>query len=160
MIFLPGSCARCSNISLISSADCIDGKALCGACGAVVCVVPGAAYVEGEVPLFNQLCDVVQSAALASQRAEQLAVALAEAATSFGEQEAISVLTFWLPSIEPLKPMLTASASRSRLALSMLDTILWERARVRASGFVQSVEAPHDQAAVAHVGRGRPPSRS
>jgi hypothetical protein len=134
MIYLPGSCERCPNISLISSEDCIGGQALCGACGGLVSVLPGCAYPEGDVSLFNELCSVLGSASLIGSEAEQLALALEEASLTLGDEQVLALAAFWAPPLAPLLPLLAAVPARARQACSMLQVILHARALTRASG--------------------------
>lgn len=134
MIFLPGSCERCFAIALISSAECVGGKALCGSCGGLVLIVPGCAYPEGDVPLFDELCALVMSSPLAGPEAGQIALALEEAALTSGDEEALSLVAFWIPAFAGVRPLLSANPLRARQACSMLHTLLQDRARVRSSG--------------------------
>jgi hypothetical protein len=131
MIFLPGGCERCPNIALISSTDCIGGQTLCGSCGGLVSIVPGPAYSEGDVLLFNELLGLVESVGLVGIEAQELAMAIEDARSSLDEQKALGLVSAQMPALAPLAPLLAASRGRARQALSMLDTILRARSTER-----------------------------
>jgi hypothetical protein len=134
MIFLPGSCERCRYIALISNHDCVSAQALCGACGGVVNILPGPAYPEGDVPLFEALLALVEASGIAGVEAAQAAMAIEDARSSFDEQSALRAISERLPALEPLGPLLAASPSRARQALSMLEVILRALSNERRSG--------------------------
>lgn len=137
MIFLPSSCEHCQTIALISCAARVTGRESCASCGGPMSVLPVAAYPEGDVLLFNELLALSGDANIVGPEAEQLAVAIESARSTFDENEALSVAAFRLPGLGPLTPLLVASPRRARQALSMLDTILRALGKTqRPSGIV------------------------
>lgn len=125
-------------MSLFASTDCIDGKSLCGTCGGLVAILPGCAYPEGDVALFDELCAILAKSAIYGLEAEQLTLALDEALVAVGDGDALRLLTFWLPQLAGLLPLLAANPPRTRRACSMLRTVLQARARVRTSSVVNA----------------------
>jgi len=139
MVFLPGRCESCAQVSLVPEAECAGGYGVCGSCGARLCVVPGRAYPEGDIPLFQELSSLVQSTSVTGVEAEHLCVALEECLLSEDDLEALELLVFWLPPLSALKPILAANVARLRQACVMLQTILQGRAAARESGIVGRV---------------------
>lgn len=138
MIFLPSSCDRCQAIALISCADRVSGRESCASCGGPLSVLPVAAYPEGDVLLFNELLALSGAADIVGAEAEELATAIENARARGNENDALSVAASRLPGLGPLAPLLAASLGRTRLALSMLDTILRALGKARRpSGIVR-----------------------
>jgi hypothetical protein len=133
-------------MALVTGEDCIDGKALCGSCGGILSVLPGCAYTEGDVCLFDELCSIVRRSAIDSVDATQLALDLSEVMSSRSEQDALTLARLRLPELSPISAILKINAVRARQALTMLSTILWERGRARDSG-VHSTRQHHSPAA-------------
>ncbi|HYQ26249.1 MAG TPA: hypothetical protein VER04_03495, partial [Polyangiaceae bacterium] len=105
MIFLAASCERCPDTSLISSDDCIAADATCRACGAQLELIGGRMFLEGDVPLFEELSALICHSAIVGTEAERLATMMEESALRDGEQEALGVLTSAVPQLAPLRPL-------------------------------------------------------
>lgn len=100
-------------------------------------IMPGRAYPEGDVPLFEELRRIIERSGIGGLEAQQLVATLQESWLTSGEQEALKAFAFWVPNFEPLRTILAAKPGRSDQALAMLDVILRARARERRSGFLR-----------------------
>lgn len=141
MIYLPGSCERCPNLTLISSEDCIGGKSLCSACGGLVSILPGCAYPEGDVTLFEALSAVVNACELSTADAWKLTDRIQQSRFDATEAALLALLTDCLPLLEPYRPILEANPARLRQALSMLDAIFRARAATRSASAIYRTAA-------------------
>jgi hypothetical protein len=141
MIFLPGSCLDCSQLTLVSGDRCLKGQMSCPDCGGPVALVAGSAYPAGDIPLFEELCEAIRESYLSGGAAQQLATAV-HCATALGLDEiAFAEVESAVPALAPVRAILAAYPARQRQALSMLATILRVRAQSRTSGIVAIVDA-------------------
>jgi hypothetical protein len=141
MIFLPVSCERCPSIALVSTEDCIDGKSLCGACGGIVHVLPGCAFPEGDVALFDALAAALAASTISSFDARRLASAVEDAQMAGSEHSAFSSVVQSVPGLKPIEAIVGSYRARRRQALTMLATILRGRAERRHSGIIATPQA-------------------
>lgn len=121
---------------MISSEDCIGGKALCGSCGGLVSILPGCAYPEGDVTLFDALSAVVNASELSTSDAWKLTDVIQQARFEATEPALIALLADCLPLLEPYRLILEANPVRLRQALSMLEAMFRARASTRHASAV------------------------
>ncbi|RYZ07531.1 MAG: hypothetical protein EOO73_11140 [Myxococcales bacterium] len=106
---------------------------MCPSCGGRATVLPGCAYAEEDLPLFQDVAGCFDAAELTVAEAATLTFALD---TQDGRREAVELLAAWVeyvPGLSRFQPVLLSHPHKLRPALSMLGTLLAERALDRIS---------------------------
>ncbi len=134
MMFLPGSCESCGDVQLVSSVDCIGGRALCSSCGGLVLVVSHCAFSEHSATLFIELCFAIDRSQISPLESAQLALKLADASMGQGEGKALELVALRFPELSSLRPIFRSSPACARQAFAMVAIILGERSKRRESG--------------------------
>lgn len=124
MSWLVVFCERCADMSLLAEADCVDDKALCGACGHVVRALPDWALASEHVPVVRELCSLMAASGLVGVQCIRIAAAVEESLLAVGEHEALQVFAFRVPALKPLLPTLGSSTAQAGRAVSLATTLL------------------------------------
>jgi hypothetical protein len=137
MRYLPARCDACCVVNLISEQACQHGETSCLDCGASASVIPGCAYSAEDLALFLQLRDVVEQAELSTVEAGELALIIDSLSGCSDDHRVFSNLMEHVPALAPALLVLTSHPSRARQALTLLSTMIQDRAFARVSGMLQ-----------------------
>ena len=102
----------------------------------MVSILPGCAYPEGDVTLFEALSAVVKASELSTNDAWKLTDCIQQARLEATEPALIALLADCLPLLEPYRLILEANPVRLRQALSMLEAMFRARASTRHASAV------------------------
>jgi len=139
MIHVPVACDSCAEAVLLPADQCLEGQGICPTCGGPALVVPGCAYCERDITLFNALAASFRDADISVSEVARVGVELDEQRTSGAVGAAAALLLARLPFLEePLTPFL-ANTERLRLGLSMVSLLLNHRFLLRQSGVIATV---------------------
>lgn len=137
MSYLPTRCDVCSLVCLVPEQECLRGEAACPDCSAPTVVLPGCAYAASALPLFEDLRSYVRQAELSVVAAGELVLIMDRFGASHEAERALSRLSESVPALGPLLPILLSHPAELRQALSMLSTLISERAYARVSGMIE-----------------------
>jgi hypothetical protein len=137
MRYLPARCDACCVVNLISEQACQYGETTCRDCGASASVIPGCAYASDDVPLFLELRSLVQQAELSTVEAGELALLMDSLSGGSDDQRVFCNLIEHVPALAPALLVLTSHPSRARQALTLLTTLIQDRAFARVSGMLE-----------------------
>jgi len=136
MRYLPARCDACCVVNLVSEQSCQSGETSCLDCGASANVVPGCAYSGNDFPLFLELRRLVQQAELSRVEAGELVLIMDSLSGSADDHQVFANLMEHVPALAPALLVLTSHPTRARQALTLLTTLLQDRAFSRVSGMV------------------------
>lgn len=142
MSYLPIRCDACLVVSLVAAKDCRRGEAACPECQAQASVLPGCSYAEHDLGLFEDLRGYLRQAELSDIEVCELAVMMDQLRTTNDPQTFVTLLEY-LPALGPALTILTTYPAKLRQALSMLSTLLNDRACARNSGTVELALVRH-----------------
>ncbi len=137
MSYLPVRCDVCGAVSLAPGAGCARSKATCSLCLGAASVLPGCAYGEEDLGLFEDLRSYLERARLSEVEIWELAVMMDQLRLRPGDAQALTVLVESLPALAPALSVLVLHPSKLRSALSMLSILVDDRSYDRSSGAVQ-----------------------
>lgn len=137
MHYVPVRCDACSVVSLVLEQSCQSGEAACPECRAPASVLPGCAYADDDLALFVELRGLLQQAELSPVEAGELVLILDSLVVSKDDQRALSNLLEHVPTLAPALPIVTSHPFKLRQALTLLSTLIHDRAFARVSGTVE-----------------------
>ena len=121
MAHIPTYCDLCSTSTLLPASAIQSGRAACDSCGADVRPIPGASYVEGDVPLYAELASALRAAGITPFSAVQL-LDQASAASSAPPGQLLKYLAGKLPSLSVFETY--SPSDRLQKINAMLATLL------------------------------------
>jgi len=145
MHYVPARCDACCIVSLVLEQSCRNGEAACPECRAPASVLPGCSYAEDDLGLFGELRGLLQQAELSPIEAGELVLILDSLSGSKDDERAFSNLLEHVPTLAPALAIVANHPSKLRQALTLLSTLIHDRAFARVSGTLelQHVAARH-----------------